>query len=416
MLPLLLALQLAAAGPPDKVVVLSAWMAAVEEHQGGILDDAADRVRAMSRPRLERVGIDLRTIIKLIGDPEASVFYPDPPGRVTTSRSQAIVYTRDELRVLRELAFAASGRGDANRLIKRAAALHTDIAIFAPFDGVPVTGRRGGELQRRTAFVEDGRQVALLEGVDHWQMARRLLDEVRSRPERQPDPGNDPGVRLWYRATMAHLLRNHHVDMPHFTDAVAVLPDDADVLFLAGAVRDMASAPGAYNTLAKTMSLGSAEAEMRQAELFFRRALTARPNHVEARLRLGRLLTRLGRPGDAINELRKAVSVDEPLLRYYAELFLGGALDAQRDSAGARAAYLRAVELAPSAQSPQLALSQLTDRAGDRGAALTALRRTLSTDAVDDVDPFWSYHIAAGRDADALMRRMHQTFSPEPAR
>jgi tetratricopeptide (TPR) repeat protein len=433
MLALLLGLQLVgvgtsatklfeAAGSAGKIAVLQAWVDAVERHRPGEIDEATDRARRISRAELDRLRVDLRTVVKLIRDPKASVFYLERLTSLVTPRSVQLIYTADELRALREIAAATADRGGGNRLLKRAAVLHTDLALIVqPDSSTPRTAGPASSLQRTTTLVEDGRQVARFESIDHWEMSRRLLDEIRSNPDRDPDPQTDAGARIWYVASLAYFLNIHHVTLPHFIDAVRVFPNDPDVLFLSGAMREMASAPGVYTTVRRSggpssEGLGSEESELGLAESLYRRALAANPALAEARLRLGRVLTRLGRAEDAAKELRLvAAAIGDQRLSYYGQLFLGGALDRLRDTAGARAAYERAATLYPLAQSPQLALSQLAARAGDRRAALQVAAPTLSPRADTDDDPLWTYHVTAGRDAQQLMERMYQTLAPGPA-
>jgi tetratricopeptide (TPR) repeat protein len=354
--------------------------------------------------------------------PRETIFYPVRLRGASANRLVPIGYSAGQLETLREIARRAAARGDGNRLVKRAAVLHTDLALSAGRGGQPVPRTPSESLQRTTVFVEDGRQVALISAVDHWAVARRVLDAVRSRPDRDdPDPQRDQDVRLWYRATGALLIGNHLVDLPHFADAERMFPEDADILFLAGTVRDMASAPGVYQTLAQArgprgsvMNLESQDKEMRNAESLLKRALAASPGHAEARLRLGRILARLDRLDAAARELRAAIqATSDPLLLYYGYQFLGSALDAQRDTAGARAAYERAAALAPDAQSPRLALSQLLARAGDRRGAMDVVRPSLASTTTEQADPFWAYYISPGRRASELMTQMYERLVPE---
>src|SRR5947199_348121 len=105
----------------------------------------------------------------------------------------------------------------------------------------------------------------------------------------------------------------------------------------------------------------------RQAEAFFRRALEVKPDHVEARLRHGRVLGGLGRHADAAAELRQAIaSADDTLLVYYGNLFLGAAEEELGHRDAARLAYEQAAASYPDAQSPLVALSRLARRYGDR--------------------------------------------------
>jgi tetratricopeptide (TPR) repeat protein len=157
----------------------------------------------------------------------------------------------------------------------------------------------------------------------------------------------------------------------------------------------------------------SERGELRQAEGYFRRALEIAPDHVEARLRLGRVLGLVGRHDDAARELRRALpSAGEDVLRYYGELFLGAEEEALKQYDAAFDAYRRAAALYPTAQSPWLALSSLGRRRGDRAAALRALQQLfdLPSDRLERDDPWWTYHVAQARNADRLLEALRQPF------
>ena len=150
---------------------------------------------------------------------------------------------------------------------------------------------------------------------------------------------------------------------------------------------------------------------MRQAESLFRRALAADASHAEARVYLGRLLAQLGRSQDAARELRAAVAATrDPLLLFYGELFLGEVNESLGDLDGAKRSYERARTLYPTAQSAQLALSQLAERAGDRRGAF---ERVAAAAGIGDkaIDPWWDYHAAPGRDASSRLARMYAALS-----
>jgi tetratricopeptide (TPR) repeat protein len=141
-------------------------------------------------------------------------------------------------------------------------------------------------------------------------------------------------------------------------------------------------------------TVGSVKAELGRAERFFRDALMSDPHHLEARVRYGNTVGRLGRHRDAIAALRRAIAdgVEGDLL-YLAHLFLGREEEAVRNVDGARDAYERAARARPNAQTPRLAMSFLAQRIGDRGAAqreLDALARLpVAEDRRDD--PWWKY-------------------------
>ena len=132
-------------------------------------------------------------------------------------------------------------------------------------------------------------------------------------------------------------------------------------------------------------------------------------------MRLGRVLALLGRHADAAAELRRASeALTETQLRYYVSLFLGAEEEALGNREAARTAYEQANTLAPVAQSPLLALSQLARRSGDRAAALRAMDRMFALE-IDDPhdDPWWWYYVDQGRDADDLLDSMRRPFLAE---
>ena len=127
-----------------------------------------------------------------------------------------------------------------------------------------------------------------------------------------------------------------------------------------------------------TIDVGSERVELHEAEGLFQRVLEPRPGYAEARMRHGRVLGGLAKHTEAASELRRVVTaLTDPQQLYYAELFLGAEEAALGNREAARAAYDRAAELFPQAQSPLLALSEIARRSGDRNGALrpsTAVR------------------------------------------
>lgn len=430
MLPFLLAVAGTALGgalqqvvPADRIDLLRTWVAAVEQHQPGQRDAALEAARRLDLASIDIIDRHLSALVRTIGDPGATIF---PAKRRSTQGTAAmvgnLVFTAAERGRLRILADEVRARGDANRLLKRAAVLHMDIAMSGGSPGVPSTALRRLPLAQTTVFVDDGRQAALVDAIDHWEMARQVLNEIRSRHDRDPDPQNDPDVKLWYRATTSYLLQLYLLEKGHFDRALTLFPEDAGILFAVAAATDMTSAPGVHAPLqrartgfGRVMDLGSQESEMRAAVALFRRALAEDRGHTEARIRLAYLLSRLGRHDEALKELRQAIPpTTDPLLLYYVHLFLGRELEWADDIAGARSAYERAMALAPKAQSPRVGLSQLLMRTGDRTAALDLLRPALAPEASDDNDPMWTYYTTAGREAGVLLDRVYRTMGATP--
>ena len=244
---------------------------------------------------------------------------------------------------------------------------------------------------------------------------------MRPNPERDTRayPERDATVRQWYRATSAILIQTKHLDFDHFRDAIKLFPNDAEVLFLDGALHEMLAGPLVQASLrAARLPSGvpnpveGERDELRVAETRFRHSLAADPARAETHMRLGRVLGLFGRHAEATKELLAAAG-DEPLVEYYRALFLGRELDATGAAEQARASYNRAAELFPRAQAPYIALSEAAMRAGDRAAAQSAMQVVweLSAASPDGEDPLWTYHFAAGRSGQALLDAINVMFS-----
>ena len=156
----------------------------------------------------------------------------------------------------------------------------------------------------------------------------------------------------------------------------------------------------------------SEETELELAERSFRKAFELDPSHAEAQLRRGRTLSRLGRHQDAAVEIRAArARLDEPILKYFAALFMA----AEEEVAGrldeATQAYQEASALYSRAQAPWVGLSQLAHRRGDRVAARELLTKTLAErDHELEDDPWWTYPRTAGRNAEKLLNDLYQAI------
>jgi VWFA-related protein len=434
----------AGAGPPgaaarsaSRIDRLEAWLAAAEGHTPGTPDGAASLVRAWGPAKLMELATDVAVATALIGDPNHPVLWLVDPAR--PGRPQRAPYTLDDERRLRTLARDAADRcrqdallkHDANprrnaqrcvnRLLKRGAVLHTDAAILFG-DGTARPGA-GPDAQRWRVRFTDGRPLGTEGTAGQLELVQALLDNVA------PNPAADPTVRLWYIATSAY-GQYHERHTRHEDRAVQIFPEDADVQFLAGSLHETFASPR-IQTLARSVRLpagaahgiGSEQAELRQAEERFRRALERQPAFTEARIRLGRVLHLRGRHEQAARELQQAVTAlssgrsmaaDDGLLGYYAEMFLGAAAESLGRHELARSSYTRAAALYPGAPSPRLALSRLALSGSDRAAALAALREALQPGHEDRDDPLWRYHVVQGRGADAWLARLHESLAVEP--
>lgn len=321
---------------------------------------------------------------------------PGDPGKVAvdvstwegTELESVVVEAKRHARAL-----AKTDPDRANDILLRGAVLHADIARLIPEDNV-----RRSPSQKTAYIVRDGRWIGMRYISLHWQLGRSLLDGV------MPAPAGHPGVREWYIETSADLmrLRQFAAAVDHYARARQLFPSDATILFASGVLHErfgstalQAAAESVTESNRTSASVSSARGELARAERFFRDTLAQQPDHVEARLRHGRVLDDLGRHDEAAAELRRAIAdgASGPML-YLAQLFLGRAEESLQHDAAAREAFERASALYPNAQSPRLALSQIARRAGNRTAAqreLQALARLPDDDRRRE-DPWWSYY------------------------
>ena len=276
--------------------------------------------------------------------------------------------------------------------------------------------------RRVRADTSDGMSVNVHEVGVHWEIARTLLSMLVPNHLDRPAPARDPMVRAWYHATSAWMQHVESHDTDHLDRARAIFPDDPDILFLSGTLRETYASAGiqaAVHSLPTIpggfdLGIGSAHAELRQAEGFFRRALAHAPDMAEAHLRLGRVLALQGHDAEAIPELQQALTrLGDEELEYDGQLFIGAAYEGLGRYDEAAAAYEHAAARFPGAQSPLIALSQLARRRGDRSGALAAMTRVFALPPPGDgdrQDPWWTYNTAQGRNADDLLDAMRAPF------
>jgi tetratricopeptide (TPR) repeat protein len=313
-----------------------------------------------------------------------------------------------DLRKLLSLTDDEATKGNANRVLQRAAILHADIAMLV----IPLMPSRTGCSARATLLVKDGNSVgAGCVGI-HWTHGRLLLDAVR------PDPGRDQIARLWYLATISYLLETGDFANanPQIERGRLLFPSDPAILFQHGYYHEGFASP-----LIQTAALESgadmrgASVHLDEAEDLYRRAIKGNPEFVEARVHRGFVLSLLGQHRNAAEELRLAASTAAgPQLRYYAELFLGHAEESLGNRVVARDHYGRAAELYPQAQSPLLALAMVARQLDDRAAAQDALRQVLALPPARDIaaDPWWRYYRWQQVDFKARFAELHAPFLP----
>lgn len=165
----------------------------------------------------------------------------------------------------------------------------------------------------------------------------------------------------------------------------------------AGESPELWLAAGVTEEMAWTMSHadgyhGSIAGDLKEAESGYRKALAAQPDLVEARLRLGRVVTLRGDIDGALRELDALRSLNDDGFRYLAHLFAGDALERGGRAPAAEQRYIAAFAALPEGQSARLALAHLRHAAGARAAAAEAARATaLDRSGGETVDPWFWY-------------------------
>jgi VWFA-related protein len=216
----------------------------------------------------------------------------------------------------------------------------------------------------------------------------RLLDRF-SRLIRHPlEP--DEFERVWYYAVLTQFegaLRPAATEA--FADrALARFPDEPRFLLAKAIAADQRLGLPAGTGLPRTTMLSAAEAARAQFD-----ALLMRPEVAdEARLRLARLLQRLGRTSEAVTHLtdQRLQNSQDPSLRFLQRLFLGHGLVTLNRPGEAVDAFRSALTIIPAAHSARVALMNTLLSRGDRDEA-EALAEQVQTERSPDLDPWWMY-------------------------
>jgi hypothetical protein len=407
--------------PADPAARLQFWLTAVTRHQPGTTDSYARVIGQWPRPELLELAADLGIFLERLAGIRQVQSSRRSIRETPRRRSSNVV------NAVRAVAAEALKKGDPDTLLKRGALLHADIAMLLPLatpidptpqplSPDPLRRRQAPAPARVIVQTEDGVALSMELGSLHWDIGRLLIGSV------WPDPSRDDTARLWYRATLAYLLRAEHYGdaYPHLTAALEAIPGDARLLFYAGALHETfsgGSAQGAareieWRTKMKS-DVRSIEDELTEAEQFFRKSVAADPGFAEARLHLGRVLGLLGRHKEALSELRQCLPLlaDRQLI-YYADLFLGLEEAALGRREAAREHFVRAASSHPRAQSPRLSQSWLARIYGDRPAALGAVKDVFALPPEEEgrKDPWWEYYKFHVRDTDALLFELRRPF------
>jgi tetratricopeptide (TPR) repeat protein len=409
-----LALLLALAGDnPDAMQRLDEWVLAVDSHQAGERDPALRSIGTWTHDDLDMMRPYVEAIAGL-------------PNKSNDRDARRRQISRGDLAKIRARALELEARGDFTVFLKRAAMLHTDLALltFVPTVVEPPTATRQPPRHGRavtTPVIDvrsaDGRIEDYQRANPHWDFAMDLLEALPSKPER------DPLVGQWFSTIGAYFARHDNTadGMRHFDRARNIVPDHPEVNYGEACLQEKLGAPriqdfAKVTKLANGMTLvgmTSPQTHFRRAETLLRKALAAKPDFPAASLRLGHVLAEKKEFDAALTVLQQAIPKLNGPAAYYAHLFSGDAALALGRGDEARASFERALELYPGSQAARLGLGAALRYMGDRQAALDAMQLTLATpsDARDSRDePWWDYY-EGDRDAvDRLIEDLREPF------
>ena len=373
--------------------LLRQWMALARAHTPGTVDEPVNQVRTYS----------LSTLIELQNDFEAYLEFWREPG-LTRLRRPARVYSPVEQTLLASMAMTEASNGTGNALLRKIAMLHTDAMVLsgAVTFLIPDKPDAAGD---PVTMTNDGVGLGSARISPLWPIARVAVSGIL------PDARADPWVRRWYEATSSFLLYGSQLaTLPaHLGERRALIPDDVGAVFDGACVFEAFANDRVQHVAASERARGrglavpSRPEALASAKRFFEEVIARDPQHVEARLRLGRVLWALGETRRSAGELASVTERPETSreLRYLAFLFLGESRWSLGEAARAADAYEAALALYPKAQSPVvgllLARPRLTD--GDRAIG----ERVLALPPTDRLDPWLNYHLGAGRSAPAQM-------------
>jgi tetratricopeptide (TPR) repeat protein len=207
---------------------------------------------------------------------------------------------------------------------------------------------------------------------EHLDAALQLLRWFRTRRE-QPEEARGLRPRDFYLTLASAALLAGRPDEAARLAEESLRSYDRDIKMqlLAGCAADM-------SPLLVRQSRGGrwSDRDLRRAEERFRRVLGVDPENGEARLRLGWVLVRRGRP-DAARPLLEAVvrGPGDEDQRFLGLLFLGAAHEGLKEAEAAVEAYRKATELAPDGQAAHVALARALERVAGEEAARAVVQR-----------------------------------------
>jgi tetratricopeptide (TPR) repeat protein len=180
-----------------------------------------------------------------------------------------------------------------------------------------------------------------------------------------------PAVRNWYVMSAALLEGGGTFQSARslLADARKLFPGDAGLLMASGSV------------------LETEGKDLDGAAGFYRASLAIDEANIECRLRLARVLVRLGKAAESLAELDRVAKPADERLAYLRELFRASAMDALKRGPDAEKQFVRALEW--NSQAPYLGLAESLSARGDDAGARQVIAKLLSANV--DEEPWAAY-------------------------
>lgn len=189
-------------------------------------------------------------------------------------------------------------------------------------------------------------------------------------------------------------------------------PKDAQLLLIQGTASESAAALSVVDPSDGYAGQGRMylEVELKKASRDLEAAVALDPDLHEARVRLGRVLWRLGRSEQARAALAGAVErVQEPSTLYLAHLFLGRVLEDSKDLPGAVEHYRAALAVDPGAQAAAVGLSQALLLQGEEAESRQVMGQALQyAPRAQPRDPYMSYHLGRANRAEEMLDTLRE--------
>jgi tetratricopeptide (TPR) repeat protein len=241
----------------------------------------------------------------------------------------------------------------------------------------------------------------------HARAVERLADVLQAVDRGAPD-----FLREFYLGLARHAHWSHCLGIAQYWAhaGLARVPRDGPLLLTLG----IAAENDAFHLRAPTSRSQGMSGKQRDlwedAQRTFEEALLADPELHEARLRLGRVLMRLGKIENARACFEAVAAKDaEDAVTFLARMFLGRVEQDAGRLAEAEKEYVAALELKPASQPATVAVSHVRQLQGDTEGARAVLQRFLAyAHRRTEIDPFINYLMAHTASGERLLEELRR--------